>query len=130
MKFSAKLSLLAAALVLANPSFSDPVCPDLKEIQLGGFSIAFGTTNHYFAYKLSKYNTDTNWGFVMGPFAVPTREAALEAAYSALSNMNSAPIYYHECIYSTGISDLYAIAVQDPVVIPEKLEQSITTLVK
>lgn len=128
MKFSTKLSLLVGALMFAGTSFADPVCPDLKEIQLGGFSVAFGTTNHYFAYKLSTYNTDTNWGFIMGPFAVPTREAALQAAYSALSNMNGSAIYYHECIYSTGISDLYAIAVQDPIVIPAQMKASIEAL--
>ncbi|MDR3504065.1 MAG: DUF4949 domain-containing protein [Legionella sp.] len=130
MKFSTKLSLLAGALIFAGSSFADPVCPDLKEIQLGGFSVAFGTANHYFTYKLSNYNTDTSWGFIMGPFAVPTREAALEAAYSALSSMNGSGIYYHECIYSTGISDLYAIAIQDPIVIPEKLKESIKSLMQ
>ncbi|MFJ1267577.1 DUF4949 domain-containing protein [Legionella lytica] len=127
MKFSIKLSLLAGAF-LAGSAFAAPVCPDLKEIQLGGFSVAFGTKNHYFAYKLSNYNTDTNWGFVMGPFAVATREAALEAAYFALSTMNGSGIYYHECIYSTGVSDLYAIAIQDPVVIPAKMQEAIEAL--
>lgn len=128
MKFSTKLSLLAGAFIFAGSTFATPVCPDLKEIQLGGFSVAFGTKNHYFAYKLSNYNTDTNWGFIMGPFAVATREAALDAASSALSSMNGSGIYYHECIYSTGISDLYAIAIQDPIVIPAKMQESIEAL--
>lgn len=127
MRAVSRLSLWAGALMFAGQALADPVCPDLKTIQAGGFSVAFGTANHYFTYKLARYN-DAKWGFVMGPFAVASRDAALAAAYSILNTMNTDPIYHHACIYDTGNPNLYAVASKEPIATPEQLKESIGAL--
>lgn len=121
--FCALLTYTAALIFASSPAFAEPVCPNLNDIKISGFATSFGAPGYYFAYNISPYNTESNWGFIMGPFLVMSQTEAIESANQILNSMISLPIYHDECVYDTGILDLHAVAVKDPIITVNEIKK-------
>ncbi|KTD69754.1 hypothetical protein Lsan_0202 [Legionella santicrucis] len=131
MSLGTKLASFTAALIFAGSTFAqDVVCPDLGEIQKIGINKAsIVDRNHYVGYSVHHYNTDSDWGFAIGPIKAGSEGETLEKTNQILSKMSGVgiPDSYNEevvCFYESGKKDVLAIAIKGYYEIsPMKLKQ-------
>lgn len=120
MMLKRKLTCLIAALFLASPAFSTPLslCPDIKDIKAEGLDlvelIPYGI-NLYFSYRISNYNTDNSWTFVIAPLVGDSEDDILKQANSVLRGIHSQGVPEQHgrdinCEYDTGNPDIGAVA--------------------
>lgn len=122
MSLGTKLASFTAALIFAGSTFAQEViCPDLGDIKHVGIDrasrIDFQKKN-YVGYAIDKYNTDSSWGFAIGPIKANSEKETIERANYILRNMSGkgTPDTSNNeviCFYQTGRSDILAIAIKD-----------------
>ncbi|KTC84901.1 DUF4949 domain-containing protein [Legionella brunensis] len=125
MTFKSKLLAFAGALVIAGSSFAafkaPPACPSVSSIKIAGLSNAEELMEGmYFAYEVSRYDTESNWVFASGPFDADDEEEALEEANKALRYLSGHPIAEPDedswiCLYEMD-EQHFAIAVQSDLI--------------
>ncbi|WED42893.1 DUF4949 domain-containing protein [Legionella cardiaca] len=125
MTFKSKLLAFAGALAIAGSSFAafkaPPTCPSVSAIKIAGLSNAEELmTNFYFAYEVSKYDTDNNWVFATGPYEAADEEEALEEANKGLRYLSGNPIAEPDddswlCLYEMD-AEHFAIAIQSDLI--------------
>ncbi|KTC78993.1 DUF4949 domain-containing protein [Legionella cherrii] len=134
MSLRAKLTTLAAALVLTGSAFAEEaVCPKLNEIQSVGIEMASQLAYNYFiGYSINNYNTSSSWGFAIGPVEAESEEETIEITNDILDQLTAQGIPEHGkngelvCFYETGDPNLFAIAIKDYVdMSPMKFKQYI-----
>jgi hypothetical protein len=137
MMLKSKLAAFAGALLLAGAAFAgqQEACPDIKDIQAEGLTIAEEIgPNMFISYNISVYNTPSIWGFVIGPVGGDSDEDALEAGNEILSEMSAPGVPEQHanamiCTYDTGRQDVFAAAIKDEAqVSPLKLKQFIKSV--
>lgn len=119
MTFKIKLTALVGALVLASSAYSARIniCPDINDIKSEGLSMAeIVGPDLYVSYNISKYNTDTIWGFIIAPVEAGSIDEAIDNANDILSEMNGQGTPEEHgtdtlCDYDTGHPDILAAAV-------------------
>lgn len=132
MMFKTKLATLVGALTLATSAFAahqaPEACPSVSAIQNEGLSMSIEVMQDmYLAYNLSRYNTESNWVFVIGIINAESDDEALDEGNENLSTLTGAPTPEEEdgsyiCEYDTGSQDLAAFAIQaDDMVSPLKM---------
>ena len=132
MSLVGKITTLGAALLFAGSAVAkESTCPDLSDIQAEGIQMAQQLEkNFYVGYSVSKYNTPTLWGFLIGPVKASSKEETLELTNELLSNLTAPGVPdtiegHFVCIYDTGNPSLYAIAVKNSKISPIKFKQFI-----
>lgn len=122
MSLRTKLASFTAILIFSSPTFAqDTICPDLGEIQKIGINKASRIDfrrNQYVGYSVHNYNTDSSWGFAIGPVKARSEKETLENANRILSKMTGLGIpdaHNGEviCFYETDRPDVAAIAIKD-----------------
>lgn len=115
-KFSA---FVLSSFCLLNTAYASQVrlCPDINRIKAEQISSAeLISSNIYFTYNLSRYNTDKFWGFAIAPIKADSQEMAIEVANEVLSTITSQGVPDPQseelvCLYDTGRDDIIAAAV-------------------
>ncbi len=123
MMFRTKLAVLASSFLFAGSLFAADLlqCPDIKDIQAEGLSVADRIFDDlYFAYNLSQYNTEMNWGFVIAPITANSADEALSAGNEVLSSLMGPGVITQTmkagfyCDYKTNNPEITAAAIPEP----------------
>lgn len=134
MLLKSKWFIFVSALVCMSNTFATKelptlICPSASAIQEGGLagSIPFFNRN-YMTYTISRYDTSSNWTFVMGPIAAKSEKNALDKGLRLLTTVsgNPSPQQSEEgewaCLYHTENSKVVAAAVlSEGTIFPSKL---------
>ncbi|KTD06154.1 hypothetical protein Lgra_2931 [Legionella gratiana] len=122
MSVGTKLASFTATLIFAGSAFAqDVVCPDLSEIQKVGINKASRIDfqkNHYVGYSVHNYNTDSSWGFAIGPVKASSERETIEITNEILSTMSGSGRVDTRtgdviCVYQTHNPNILAIAIKD-----------------
>lgn len=119
MKLRTILTAIAGALLFAGSAYArqDLECPSLGAIKTEGFTMAVEfSAGFYYAFNLSNYGSDNNWGFLIAPVEGGSQNEAIEMANEILSSMTAegVPHDLEGCEYDTANPWVIAVAVKDP----------------
>ena len=114
MRLKSRLFTLLGALITASSSFaamtsSAPIsCPSISAIKAAGVpKVHEYTPQVFFAYQISKYDTEYKWIFSIGYFKTDSKEQAIIDGNNTLLNLAGDPIPvsdedYWFCRYDAG----------------------------
>lgn len=99
MMLRSRVFTFLGALAIASSSYTafanipPGTCPEVSSIKSEGLSLAYELMPKvFFAYQISKYNTELSWVFAIGYFKSDTEELAVIDGNKTLVNLAGTPL--------------------------------------